>query len=220
VELWEREFELDRLSSLLAGAADGNGCVVLVRGEAGIGKTTLVRRFLDSLGDDARVLIGWCDDLATPRELGPLWDMTLDEPGLVATIESGDRSRLYSAAVELIGHNDLPTVFVIEDVQWADGATLDLIKVLGRRIDRSRCLLLLTYRDEELDADHRLRLVFGDLPPHAVERLALSPLSDETIEQIAAAHRRDGALLIAESGGNPFYLSELLATEDHRVLEE
>lgn len=129
MEMLERDVQLDRLRSLLAGAADGSGRVVLVRGEAGIGKTTLVHSFLTAVADRALVLMGGCDDLTTPREFGPLWDMAQEDPALAGALESGDRSRIYRAAVEIIGRDQKPTVFVIEDVHWADAATLDLVKV-------------------------------------------------------------------------------------------
>ncbi len=174
MDILERDIELGRLAALLGEASDGAGRVVLIRGEAGIGKTTLVREFLGSIDDEAYVLAGACDDLLTPRELGPLWDMSLDQPDLAESLESGDRQRIYSAAIEIISRGLKPTVLVMEDVHWADDATFDLIKFVGRRIDRSQGLLLLTYRDEELDTDHRLRFVMGDLPPHAVERIALA----------------------------------------------
>ena len=215
----EREAELARLRSALALAVDGSGRIVLVRGEAGIGKTTLVRSFVDSIdgsGDhEPVVLIGRCDDLATPRELGPLWDMASSEPTLAAALDSGDRSRIYRAALDLIGR-PRPTVLVLEDLHWADAATLDLVKVLGRRIDDSRALLLATYRDDEL-GDHRMRSVIGDLPPHAVERVALTPLSRQGVERLAGDSGRDIDVLVAESDGNPFYVSELLATEAGQV---
>ena len=210
MEMLEREIHLGRMTSLLAGAAEGSGRVILVRGEAGIGKTTLVQSFGAAIADQASVLAGACDDLMTPREFGPLWDMAREDPGLAHALESGDRSRIYQVAVQLIGRDERPTVLVIEDVHWADAATLDLIKVLGRRIDRSYSLLLVTYRDEELDFDHRLRFVIGDLAPSAVERITLGPLSGEAVARLAEVHGRERDFLLAESGGNPLYLSELL----------
>ena len=217
MEMLERDVQLDRLRSLLAGAADGSGRVVLVRGEAGIGKTTLVHSFLTAVADRALVLMGGCDDLTTPREFGPLWDMAQEDPALAGALESGDRSRIYRAAVEIIGRDQKPTVFVIEDVHWADAATLDLVKVLGRRIGRSHGLLVVTYRDEELDSDHRLRFVIGDLTPSTVERVTLGPLSSEAVAKLAEAHGRDRDFLLAESGGNPLYLSELLRSTEGSV---
>lgn len=230
MELVEREDGLQRLAAALSDAVNGSGRVVLVRGEAGIGKTSLVRAFIDRIegdgstgsgsggsgGDGPVVLSGRCDDLATPRELGPLWDLARHVPPLEAALESGDRSRIYQAALDLIGRNR-PTVLLLEDLHWADAATLDLVKVLGRRIDRSRALLVATYRDDEIDDDHPLRSVIGDLPPDAVERIALAPLSRDGIERLAAGSGRDVELLLAESDGNPFYVSELLAGEPGEV---
>lgn len=217
MEMLEREVELGRLTSLLADAADGSGRVVLIRGEAGIGKTTLVDSFRATVGDETTFLIGACDDLMTPREFGPLWDMATEEVRLAAALGSGDRSRIYQAAVELMSRDRRSMVLVIEDVQWADAATLDLIKILGRRIDRSSSLLLITYRDEELDSDHRLRFVIGDLAPSAVDRISLGPLSADAVARLAAVHGRERDFLLAETGGNPLYLSELLSSRDGTV---
>jgi predicted ATPase len=78
--------------------------------------------------------------------------------------------------LELLSRKLRPTVLVIEDTQWADEATLDVIKFLGRRIVRSHSLLILTYRDGEVDGDHPLRQVIGELPPQNLVRMHLDRL--------------------------------------------
>ena len=99
---------------------------MLVSGEAGIGKTVLVRRFAREAAAQARVLVGACDDLVTPRTLGPFRDMARETGGpLAEAAEPGAGREAVFAAVhqELAGR---PTVLVVEDVHWADDATLDL----------------------------------------------------------------------------------------------
>ena len=73
----------------------------------------------------------------------------------------------------------------MEDAHWADEATLDLLVFLGRRVERTRALLIVTYRDDELGVDHPLRAVVGRLPPEAVRRLRLEPLSEAAVAELA-----------------------------------
>lgn len=182
-----------------------------------MGKTTLVSGFLANVGDDAHVLWGACDDLLTPRALGPWWDMGLDEPELAAALADGDRAQLYGTVITLLGRALRPTVMVIEDVQWADEATLDLVKYVGRRIDRSHGLLVLTYREDQMTTDDRLRFVMGDLPPHSIVRLPLAPLSESAVRNLAGEGRANLGELYAQSGGNPFLVRELLSAPDGEV---
>ncbi|MGH8913899.1 MAG: ATP-binding protein, partial [Acidimicrobiia bacterium] len=173
MQLLERNGVLGRLDDLLASARGGNGRAILVRGEAGIGKTSVVRAFTDAHGEDAHVLWGGCDDLLTARPLGPIWDMALDEPSLGDALRGTDRYEAFSAILELMSRALRPTIVVIEDIHWADEATLDLVKFLGRRIDRTHGLLVLTYRDGEVPGDLPLRAALGDVAASALERIAL-----------------------------------------------
>ncbi|MEM9562411.1 MAG: AAA family ATPase [Actinomycetota bacterium] len=220
MELVEREVEFTRLQAALDAATDGSGRVVLVRGEPGIGKTALIRAFVDQLPADGpgrpEVLLGRCDDLATPRELGPIWDLAASVPPLAAALASGDRAKVYVAALDLIGR-PRTTVILLEDLHWADAATLDLVKVIGRRIDTARALLVATYRDDDVVVGDRIRAVVGDLPPHAVERLALEPLGPDGVRRLAEGTGRDADRLLAESDGNPFFVAELLSSADGEV---
>src|SRR5688572_8961627 len=162
--LLEREAPLEALEDARARAQAG-GCVALVSGEAGIGKTSLVGAFTEALGEQAFVACGRCDALFTPRVLGPVHDIASRlGDSLRAKLESGDRrSAAFTAFIDALRKLAAP-VIVFEDVHWADDATLDLIKFLGRRIGETRALLILTYRDDELTARHPLRLVLGELP--------------------------------------------------------
>ncbi len=217
MQLLERDDVLQRLEKLLAAARDGDGRAVLIRGEAGIGKTSAVRVFTDSHLEDAHVLWGGCDDLLTARPLGPIWDMALDEPSLAEVLRGQDRYEVFALVLELMSRSLRPTVIVIEDIHWADEATLDLIKYLGRRIDRSHGLLVLTYRDGQVAGDRPLRVALADIAASVLERITLTPLSPAAVSELAseAGGVNDG--LWELTGGNPFFLTEVLGAEHESV---
>src|SRR6478609_10360844 len=133
--LVERDVELAALSRLFASAADGRGGVALVSGEAGIGKTTLVSTAISALPTGTRVLRGACDDLIAPRSFGPLHDAARGTTGpLAAAVAAGaDRDAVFDAVFAELGASGGPVVLVVEDLHWADDATLDLVRLLGRR---------------------------------------------------------------------------------------
>ncbi len=212
--LYERGTQLATLAALVDDLGTAGGKVVLIRGEAGIGKTALVTAFLAEHAASCHVLIGACDDLLTPEALGPFWDMARDEPEIAAALDTAGRPKLFGMLVDLLSRSLRPTLLVIEDTQWADDATLDAIKYLGRRIGRTNGLLILTYRDTELETDHPLRQVIGDLPPGNVERFQLPPLSTFAVEAMIGSRRIDVARVIAQTDGNPLFVTELLADED------
>ncbi len=210
MELLERDDQLTQLHAALDRASAGEGRVVLVRGEAGIGKTALVRAFVDQISDRAHVLWGACDDLFTPSPLAPVWDMTDTEPGL-ATALAGEPLGVFRALADLLSRGLRPTAVVIEDTHWADEATLDLIRYLGRRIEDKHGILILTYRDEEVPEDGGLRTVFGDLPSAALTRIRLQPLSEDAVLEMAASQGVETDEALGSAGGNPLLVTELLA---------
>ncbi len=214
----ERDSFLNELDAARASAAAGQGCVAFVSGEAGIGKTTLVERFTQHAQHaDQRVRILWgaCDALFTPRALGPLLDMTRQMQGqLRELVRSGvERERLFAGMLDELSRPAVPTIAVFEDVHWADEATLDLLKFLARRAARTHGLLILTFRDDEVDVAHPLRRLLGELPTASVQRLRLPPLSESAVAHLAAAAGRGARDLYRATGGNPFYVTEVLAME-------
>lgn len=215
VDLFERDGVLLRLQGLVAGAGEGDGRIALIRGEAGIGKTSVVSELTRQVADEAHVLWGGCDDLLAARPLGPMRDMAFDEPELAAALADGDHDRVFQVFLELFTRGLRPTVAVFEDVHWADGATLDLLTALGRRIDRTHTLLVLTFRDR-VPSNHPLSTVLGDLPHTQVESMQLEPLSRESVISMSGDSGR-GSRVWELSGGNPFYVTELLAGPPHEI---
>ena len=205
--LLERDVSLGALEQAWREAVAGQGRVVLLGGEAGVGKSSLAGWFAGRAGD-APLLWGACDALFTPRPLGPLHDMAAAAPSLAAALAGGDRAALFAAFLDLLRAR--PTIAVFEDVHWADEATLDLLRFLGRRVERTCSLLLLTYRDDELGPGHPLRAVLGDLTSPAVVRLSLSPLSAAAVRALLG-DGGDADALYRRTGGNPFFVTEVLA---------
>ena len=165
--LLERAEALAMLNDAARRAAGGDGSLVLVSGEAGIGKSALLARaFPGDEPHDTRVLWGACDPLFTPRPLGPLHDIArqVGGPLLDAASSSTTREALFGTMLDELRRHAPTTVVVIEDVHWADEATLDLLKFLGRRIHRTHALLVISYRDDEVGPTHPLRVVLGHLP--------------------------------------------------------
>ena len=215
--LLEREKELELLADLLADIGSSGGKVVLIRGEAGIGKSALVREFVDAHADRAHVLFGACDDLLTPQPLGPFWDIARDEPSLAQPLETGDRQAVLASCLDLLSRSLRPSIMVIEDTHWADEATFDAIKYLGRRSARTNGLLLLTYRDGEVDYDHPLRQVIGDLPPQSVVRIRLGGLSKSAVSSIIGGSSLDPDEVLAATHGNPFLVTEMASTDGEAI---
>ncbi len=189
---------------------------MLVRGEAGVGKTTVIARFSEGLGLSTPVVRGWCDALATPRPLGPLIDMLDGVAGeraarVRAAIDAGDAETIYARLVDLLG-DGARWVGVIEDLHWADGATLDLVRYLARRIEALPVLLVVSYRDDGIGALHPLAVWLGDLATSAaVTRIALNALSAAAVGQLAVGSGVNAQELHQITGGNPFFVTEVLA---------
>jgi DNA-binding CsgD family transcriptional regulator/tetratricopeptide (TPR) repeat protein len=211
MELLEREQCLADLAQWLGAVADQGGCIALVGGEAGMGKTALLQEF-SKQQRVARVLWGACDALFTPRPLAPLHDIARQTKGalLAAVNFAAKREEIFTAALDELERSE--TLVVFEDMHWADEATLDLLKYLGRRIHRTRAMLAVTYRDDEVGARHPLRFVIGDLPRATTRRMTLSPLTEPAVAQLARHAGRPSSGLHRITGGNPFFVTEALAT--------
>ena len=220
MDLLERDQHLDHLAELLHLAAAGQGRLVLVGGEAGVGKTTLTDEFCRRVAESVAVLRTSCDALSTPGPLGPVRDLA-PALGLQIDPHSHDndaRDRLFREVLAAFAARPGPTVVVAEDAHWADGASLELLRFLGRRIGDLPVLVIVTYRDDEIGADHPLRMVLGDLATAStVQRISLRPLSEEAVQRLAQGSDRDATTLHRLTGGNPFFVTEALAADAESV---
>lgn len=206
LELVERDAALQTLRQRLEGARE-RGHIVLLAGEAGIGKTSVLRAIA---GDCAAVWWGACDALQTPQPLTPLLDIAGQQRTRFAASLGGPRLSLFEAVLDELRLAAQPVLVVMEDVHWADEATLDLIKFLGRRVERTHALLAVSYRDDEVPISHPLRRVIGELPASALTRIQLHRLSPAGVDTLARRALRSPAGLYAATQGNPFFLAELL----------
>ena len=214
-ELLERGGQLAIFEGQLAAVrASSRGRIVFLGGEAGIGKTALVRRFCEVQDGSTRILAGACDALFTPRPLGPIIDVAQTTGGeLEHLLADGGRPHEVAMALWRELRNRHPTILVVEDLHWADEATLDVLKLLGRRIESVPALLVLTYRDDELDRGHPFRLLLGELPGgDEVVRLRLDRLSPSAVRELAQSQGVDPEELYRKTAGNPFFVSEVLAS--------
>jgi DNA-binding CsgD family transcriptional regulator len=211
--LLEREAQLASLGEYAGEARHGDGRMVLVAGEAGVGKSALVEQLQRNL-PAASWFWGACDGLFTPRPLGPLFDIAGKLGGELLELCRADapREALFGALLRQVSEPDALHVVVVEDVHWADEATIDLLRFLGRRIRDATILLLVTYRDDALAAGDPLLLALGDLATQrSVRRVSLPPLSAGAVQVMAGSSEREAAELRQLTGGNPFYLSQVIA---------
>jgi DNA-binding CsgD family transcriptional regulator/tetratricopeptide (TPR) repeat protein len=210
--LLERGPLLGQLSTLLGDARHGRGRLVLVVGEAGIGKTSLVEAFCGLAPSIVRTYWGTCDPLVPPRPFTPVVDIA-DRVGgdLQRALADGDRDAIHEAFLALLRRPGAPpAIVVLDDLHWADAATLDLFQVIARRVSRLPTLIVGTYRDHEVGPDHPLRMALGDVPAGSVVEMHVPPLSVAAVERLAQG-RVDASALHAATAGNAFYVSEVLA---------
>jgi DNA-binding CsgD family transcriptional regulator/tetratricopeptide (TPR) repeat protein len=224
--LIERSPALAALHASLERCRGGAGRTVLVRGEAGIGKTTLLREWAAQVRAQGGAEIFWsgCEALFTPRPLGPVLDIAHAlGPAMAALVQSQSApSDLFAAiggwlgvpALALTtGRSAVPriNVLIFEDVHWADHLTLDFLKYLGRRIHAWPALLVLSYRDDEAGVQHPLTQLIGDLPHANTSAVALQPLSLTALAALSGYAQEQTKELLAVTGGNPFFATEVLA---------
>ena len=207
--LLERDAALAALRDAVREAAAGRGSVVMVTGEAGIGKTSLVRAF--AAGAPGRVLTSACDDLLAPRTLGPLRDAATGTDGPLAASLDGPVDGVFGALMQELAAAP-PTVLVVEDVHWADDATLDVLGYAARRIASVSAVLVLTSRDDVTD-----RRFLGMLAGAPVHRLPLRPLSRDAVALLSAGTGADAAAVHRVTRGNPFFVTEVLASRGEVV---
>ena len=215
--LLEREGALETLTGSLAEVGlNLRGRVVFVAGDAGAGKTALLRAFCDAAPRETDMHWATCDALATPRPLGPLFDMASgfgDEFG--QQVAAGAPPHDVAASLLQRSEGRVPSVFVVEDVHWADEATLDVLRLMAGRVSQVPLLLVVSYRSDQVDRTGPLRLLLGELPSAAsITRLEVPALSAEAVAALAEPAGVDPISLYARTGGNAFFVTEALAAAD------
>lgn len=212
VVLVERDRPLAELAGLLAEARAGAGRFVIVRGEAGIGKSALVDRFVGDIGPGPSVVTGLCDGVTTPKPFGPLYDMAATlGPALHRLLDERAPRHAVSAWVTDRVASIGPTVMVVEDVHWADEATAELLTYLARRIGSIPLLVVATLRDDD-EQRPPIRRFTGQLAGMAaVRQLVLERLSADGVREMAAGGDADATELHRLTGGNPFFVTQVLA---------
>ncbi|HEU5329156.1 MAG TPA: AAA family ATPase, partial [Thermomicrobiales bacterium] len=234
-----REREQATLRAALARALTGHGSLVLISGEAGIGKTALAETLCqEATNQGARVLVGRCYDLSETPPYGP-WREALaclsrgkDEPAPPDLTGGGASSQ---AALFTQVHDYLaalaqrqPLILLLDDLHWADPASLDLLRSLARDLAALPMLLLVTYRSDELTRRHPLYALLPLLVREAhAQRLDLHALDEVGLHALVAGRytlppteaARLVTYLAGRAEGNPFFAGELLRTlEEARVL--
>jgi DNA-binding CsgD family transcriptional regulator len=214
MELVERDGLLASLRQIFRNVAVGEGHCVFVCGEAGIGKTALVKAFCKEQTDDCSIYMGACDALFTPRPLAPLydilWQVNKDRWPIAAANE--ERSAFFAGFFQELHTKKGKLLIVFEDIHWADEGTLDFIRFFARRISFLPCLFILTYRDDEIHSGHPLQNVLGQLPPDSFSKLMVTPLSKQAVVKMATQKGYNGEEVYSISEGNPFYVNEILAS--------
>ncbi len=209
MELLERDELLGTLQTLRQRATAGEGTLLFVEGAAGIGKTSLLQTFCRQQ-QDAPVLWGGCDALHAPRPLALLHEIAASLNAELQRLlrEGRERVQVFGAFLRVVSK---PSLVVLEDLHWADEATLDFLRYVGRRIDRTQTLLIGSFRSDAVGPTHPLRIVLGDLATHGARRVTLRPLSFNAVKHLIGERNIDAEALHRASGGNPFFVTEVLA---------
>src|SRR5215831_13094663 len=215
--LLERDEPLAALKQALE-LTQHHGSLVAISGEAGIGKSSLLEAFARNEHVAAEFVWGRCDALKTPSPLGPLIDIAagLGSNTAERLRASVPRHELFATVVDDLARRTHPVVVIFEDVHWADEATLDLLQYIGRRIDRTAAVLIITWRDDQVDLDHAIHRVLGSWRQDNTLRIPLQPLSIDTVRQLAG-RSRDALALYNVTGGNPFFVTEALNARNETV---
>jgi DNA-binding CsgD family transcriptional regulator len=215
--LLERDEPLAALKQALE-LTQHHGTLVAISGEAGIGKSSLLEAFARSENEGAEFLWGRCDALKTPSPLGPLFDIAagLGSNTAQRLHASVPRHELFATVVDDLARRTHPIAVIFEDVHWADEATMDLLQYVGRRIDQTPAVLIITWRDDQVDLDHAIHRVLGSWRGDNTLRIQLHPFSIDAVRLLAGSSR-DELALYNVTGGNPFFVAEALSARNETV---
>ncbi|SFJ91054.1 ATP-binding protein [Celeribacter neptunius] len=210
--LFERDENLQAILTAFAAVPEGGGQMVQICGEAGMGKSTLIDAALSRLAGQGSTATGYCDPLATPRPLGPVRD-------IAAALCPPDRHDVqdtwyFDGLITEFLTSKRPLILVLEDLHWVDERTLDWLIFMGRRLTMLPVLILCSFRDTEVHATHPLRTALGSIPARRKTQVDLAPLSRDAVRQMAETGGLSADRLLEITGGNPFFLTEMLAHAD------
>ncbi len=219
MKLIERADFFASMQSWFEKTGDEGHCL-FISGEAGIGKTTLVTQFCKT-HNECIIYTGTCDDLFTPRPLAPLYDIAWQMGGTLPDDIKNfeDRATLFSNFLHQLKNQRQKVILVFEDIHWADEATLDFIKFFARRIISTNCLFIITFRSNEIGSSFLHSNIFGELISGSLTHLKLTPLSKDAVEKMAQDKGYNGEDVYSISGGNPFYVNEILASYSSGIPE-
>jgi DNA-binding CsgD family transcriptional regulator len=217
--LLEREPALTALRQALEAARAGDGRCVCLVGEAGIGKTRLLDAFVAQAPGAVQWLRAACDPLHTPRPLGPLIDIAPRLPPALGDAVHAARTHngLFPDLLDWLRRTTPTPVWLLDDLQWADEATLDAVRYLGRRLAGLPTLLVLAWRDDGAGPPEGLRRALAQIDAARCMEIRLAPLSAEAVSTLVAGSGRDPATVLSLSAGNPLFVQQIVATPAGRL---
>ncbi|MEU5340075.1 AAA family ATPase, partial [Streptomyces sp. NPDC020766] len=216
-----RSVELAVLDAALHRADGGEGRLVVVEGDAGIGKTRLVDSFARAAAErGVRVPVGYCPPLVDDVPYAPILDILRGLDASPTSARIRDRGRFFRRVADLLAGQGTTTVAIVEDLHWADGSTRDLLAFLSRVLRKDSVLLVVTVRGDELVPGHPVGALLAELTrDRQVDRLRLLPLTRAEVERQVCELLRERASaslvddLFGRAEGNPFFTEELLAAD-------
>jgi DNA-binding CsgD family transcriptional regulator/tetratricopeptide (TPR) repeat protein len=220
MRLLEREPQLASLGGLFERASRGAGACAILFGEAGVGKTALIRQFIDQLPAGTPRLVAGCEALFVPRPMGPFVDLAEQwPPGIALALREGrPYPGLYAdLAAYLAQKPSAPKVLVLEDLHWADAGTLDCVRYLGRRVAATGALVVLSFRSGDVSADHPLNVTLADLPSQDAQRIEVPCLSRDAVTLLARYAGRSALGVYEATAGNSFFVTEVLGSQPGTV---
>lgn len=214
--LLERDHVLGELDALAAAAAEGRGRIAFVIGEAGIGKTSVLRAARERWADRLRAFWTACEDISSAEALTILRELPESCVGNIGSVsKGGERIDLFREVLDNLAQ--VPSVLFVEDLHWADDGSIDFLRYAGRRIEDLPLLIVISSRNEEQTARSRIVRTSGDLSPSARCRFDLVGLSSEAVGRLAAAQGQLGSKVHEVTNGNPLLVTELLANSGART---
>ena len=204
--LLERSDELRLLGAALRGEGDR---LLLIEGEAGFGKTELIRAAIADAPSDLDVLVGACEPLDIPAPFAPLFEVIRALPHDLAEqiLHGSDGLVVYAGVLEVLRAR--PTVLVVDDAHWADSATVGLLRYLGRRIADTPSVLIIAFRPDGLAENDDAYDLIAELSSRG-SRLPLTALSIDGVRTLAAGSDLDANTVLHRTGGNPFFVVEVI----------